>query len=371
MSALNKQLVDLKSRANTAREALDIETMKKRIAMLDAEMQLPDFWSDQENARTVSQEAADLKEEVGNWDGIASEIDELISVLELAESENDTSMIEELAKQSADLTARFEKLEFTMLFSGKYDANNAILSLHAGAGGTDAQDWTEMLFRMYARFAEKKGWKMEVINESRGEEAGIKHVTFGLAGRSVYGHMRGEAGVHRIVRISPFDAEKMRHTAFALLEVVPELDKVSEKEFDINMDDVRIDTFMSSGKGGQSVNTTYSAVRVTHTPTSTVVSCQNERSQLQNKETALRVLKSKLFQRMLEERAEKLDELKGGHKSPEWGNQIRSYVLHPYKMVKDHRSNYEVQDVERVLNGDLDDFVEENLRFIAREGDRS
>ena len=228
-------------------------------------------------------------------------------------------------------------------------------------------DWAAMVFRMLTRFAEQKGFTVELLEESRGEEAGYKKVAFAMRGRYAYGSLKSEAGVHRLVRISPFDAEKMRHTAFALVEVIPELDALSEKQLEIDEKDLRIDTFMSSGKGGQSVNTTYSAVRITHEPTGLVVSCQNERSQLQNKETALRVLKSRLFQMMLDERAEKLEELKGGHKAPEWGNQIRSYVLHPYKMVKDHRTKVETQDVEGVLNGALEPFIQGYLKQQAGE----
>jgi peptide chain release factor 2 len=252
-----------------------------------------------------------------------------------------------------------------MLFSGDYDSRNAIVSLHAGAGGTDATDWVAMLLRMVSRFAEQQGLAVDIIDESRGEEAGYKSVTVTVRGRYAYGFLRSEAGVHRLVRISPFDAEQMRHTTFALIEVLPEFADVDEKAVELDMDDVRIDTFLSSGKGGQSVNTTYSAVRVTHIPTGISVSCQNERSQLQNKETALKVLKSKLYRIMVAERASKLADIKGTHKSAEWGNQIRSYVLHPYKMVKDHRTGVETSDTEAVLGGDIRSFVEAYLRQDA------
>lgn len=236
------------------------------------------------------------------------------------------------------------------------------MSLHAGAGGTDATDWVAMLLRMYTRFAETHDWQVEILDESRGEETGFKSVTIAVRGRFAYGWFRSEYGVHRLVRISPFDAEQMRHTTFALVEVIPEFDEVDEKSLEIPADDLRIDTFMSSGKGGQSVNTTYSAVRITHLPTGTAVSCQNERSQLQNRETAMRVLKSKLYRLMVEARAEKISDLKGEHKTAAWGNQIRSYVLHPYKMVKDHRTDVETTDTEAVLNGELKAFMEAYLR---------
>jgi peptide chain release factor 2 len=265
------------------------------------------------------------------------------------------------------LEEQFSVMEFQMLLSGEFDSRNAILSLHAGAGGTDANDWAAMLLRMYTRFAESHGWTVELLEESRGEEAGFKSVTISIKGRFAYGWLKSEHGVHRLVRISPFDAEKMRHTTFALCEVLPEFDEVDEKAIEIDPEDLRIDTFMSSGKGGQSVNTTYSAVRITHIPTNTVVTCQNERSQLQNRETAMRVLKSKLYRLMVEARASKISDVKGEHKTAAWGNQIRSYVLHPYKMVKDHRTDVETTDSEAVLNGDLKLFMEAYLRKSVEE----
>lgn len=360
-----KQLSEIGTGLKKAKQALDLEATKARLLELEAEMNEPNFWNDPNKAKVLSQEASELKDELEAWNAIENDLKELQDVSELAQKEKDNEMLRQLEKDIKVLEKRFRKLEFSLLFSQDYDSNNAIVSIHAGAGGTDAMDWAEILMRMYARYCENKKWNLEMIHESRGEEAGIKHATFAVTGRFAYGHLKGEAGVHRLVRISPFDAEKMRHTAFALVEVLPELDEVAEKNIEINSDDLRIDTFMSSGKGGQSVNTTYSAVRITHLPTGIVVSCQNERSQLQNKETALRVLKSRLHKMMLEERAEKIEEIKGKHKSPEWGNQIRSYVMHPYKMVKDHRANVETQDIQGVLSGDLDDFIEGHLRMQA------
>lgn len=357
-----KQLEEIDVGLKKAWDALDVEAMKARQLELEGQMSEPDFWSDTERATRISQEAAELKQEVEGWEKIQSDIEEFSGVADMAESEDDREMLKQIEKDVDDLQKRFRALEFSMLFSGEYDKNAAIVSIHAGAGGTDAMDWAEMLFRMFTRFAEKKGWAVEMLEESRGEEAGYKRVTFAVRGRYAYGHLRSEAGVHRLVRISPFDAEKMRHTAFALVEVIPELDDVSDKTIEIDDKDLRIDTFASSGAGGQSVNTTNSAVRITHIPTNTVVSIQNERSQQQNKETAMRVLKSRLYQRLLEEQAEKIEEIKGGHKPPQWGNQIRSYVLHPYKMVKDHRTNTETSDVDAVLDGDLVEFIEAYLR---------
>ncbi|MDA0208471.1 MAG: peptide chain release factor 2 [bacterium] len=362
MSKQEKDLQILKTSVEEARTRLQIEKKMIELQALEAQMASPDFWNDSDAAQKVSQDAADLNNEIESWDGFIAGIDDAAAMIELAGSEEDDDAMEEAEQMIDALQKRFEKAELATLLTGPYDRSNAIISIHAGAGGTDAMDFAEMLLRMYVRYAEGRDWKVDVTHESRGEEAGIKSVTFTVKGTYGYGYLKEEAGVHRLVRISPFDAEGLRHTSFALVEVIPELDKLTEAKLDLNMDEVRIDTFMASGKGGQSVNTTYSAVRVTHLPTSTVVSCQNERSQLQNKETALRILKSRLMQRMMEERAEKLDEIRGGHKSPEWGNQIRSYVLQPYQLVKDHRTNTEVKQVDKVLGGDIDVFIEASLK---------
>ena len=273
---------------------------------------------------------------------------------------------EEVALKFADVQKRFADVEFRTLFSGIYDAENAIVAIHAGSGGTEANDWTEMLLRMYLRFAEKKQFRTEILSESRGEEVGFKSVMVRVTGRFAYGYLRSEAGVHRLVRISPFDAEKMRHTTFALVEVLPELEEV--KDIELDMKDLRIDTFMAGGHGGQSVNTTYSAVRVVHLPTGITVNCQNERSQAQNKETAIKILKSKLHQLAMAERQKEKSDLRGEYASAEWGNQIRSYVLHPYKLVKDHRTDFETQEAQAVLDGGLDVFMEAYLRMSLRGG---
>lgn len=345
-----------------ARTALDFEGMKQKAEELEREMNAPDFWQDQDRAKTVSQEASALRQELSDWQSVEEELETLQELESMAAKENDDSAMKELEQAMDTLEKRLERLEKNMLFTERYDQGGAIVSIHAGAGGVDAMDWAEILMRMYLRYAESKEWTVDVLDTSRAEEAGIKSASFAVRGRYAYGHLKNEAGVHRLVRISPFDSEGLRHTSFALLEVIPELDAVTEQSIQIDPKDLRIDTFLSSGKGGQSVNTTYSAIRVTHLPTNIVVSCQNERSQLQNKETAMRVLKARLLKRMMDEHAERLDELKGGHKSPEWGNQIRSYVLHPYQMVKDHRTNYERHDIEAVLEGDIDTFIEEQLR---------
>jgi len=259
------------------------------------------------------------------------------------------------------LIGRFEKLEFATFMDGEHDDRDAIVAVHAGAGGTDAQDWAGMLLRMYLRYAESKGWKVKMLDEHRGAEAGIKSATFSVEGRFAYGHFKAEAGVHRLVRLSPFNADQLRQTSFALLEVLPELGDLAEIKIDPK--DLRIDTFLSSGHGGQGVQTTYSAVRLTHLPTGIVVSCQNERSQTQNKETAMRILKARLHAIYLAEREAEKKQLRGDFASAEWGNQIRSYVLHPYQMVKDHRTKHETQETQRILDGDLDGFIEAYLRF--------
>jgi peptide chain release factor 2 len=362
MSHIADRIANVETRLAAAWSALRLEETRARAVELEALMGEPTFWNDQNTARRLSQEAADLKTELTAWDSFKQDLKDARDVVQLADKENDTELKAEAEANLLKLEQRFSDMEFQMLLSGEFDSRSAIVSLHAGAGGTDANDWVAILLRMYTRFAETHGWQVEVLDESRAEEAGYKSATLAIRGRFAYGWLRSEYGVHRLVRISPFDAEQMRHTTFALVEVIPEFDEVDEKALEIPADDLRIDTFMASGKGGQSVNTTYSAVRITHTPTGISVSCQNERSQLQNRETAMRVLKSKLHRLMVEARTEKISDLKGEHKTAAWGNQIRSYVLHPYKMVKDHRTDIETTDTEAVLNGELKPFMEAFLR---------
>jgi len=323
-----------------------------------------DFWSNQDHAKRVSKQAADLRTELETWESVQASLAEL---LELSQLEDD-ELQKEISGKVALLEKQFATMEFTTLFNGDYDKDPAILSIHAGSGGTEAQDWTQMLLRMFLRFAEDKDWEVKVLNESRAQDVGLKSVTIRIDGRWAYGYFKSEHGVHRLVRISPFDAEKMRHTTFALVEVIPEIAEVEEIEIDPK--DLRVDTFLSSGKGGQSVNTTYSAVRIVHIPTKISVSCQNERSQQQNKETAMKILKSKLHKIQLDNQAKQKQDLRGDYQSAEWGNQIRSYVLHPYKMVKDHRSNFETSDAQAVLDGDLEPFMEAYLRQRLEDSDR-
>ncbi|MFH1523127.1 MAG: peptide chain release factor 2 [Patescibacteria group bacterium] len=361
MENLLKKIKELQKRANNTWRLLNIDGKTVDSRQQTVEMSKPGFWDDQKRATEVSRRVEELESEINQWGDLKKEILDLEEFVEVAHKENDNSIEKDSNKKYNELLKRFEKLEFQVLFSGKHDESNAILSIHAGTGGVDAQDWACILERMFLRFAEKKGWKAEIIDRNPGNEAGIKNVTVKFNGRWAYGNLRSEAGVHRLVRISPFDAEKMRHTSFALAEVIPELR--NEEEIEIKDEDLKIDTFRSSGPGGQSVNTTDSAIRITHKPTHIVVSCQNERSQHQNKDTALKILKSKLYKLQVEEREKKELRLRGETQIAEWGKQIRSYVMQPYKMVKDHRTKHETQDVDGVLDGDLDGFVEAFLRW--------
>jgi len=321
----------------------------------------PGFWKDAEGAAKTSKRAGALRAELLEWDALERETRDLGEVAILAEKEKDADMAKEAESELAALRKRFEELEFFVLLSGKYDHANAIVAIHAGTGGTEAQDWAEMLMRMFMRYAERRGLKVRITDEHRGNEAGVKSATLSLEGPYAYGYIKSEHGVHRLVRISPFDAEKMRHTSFALVEVLPEIPE--EEDLKIEPKDLRIDTYLSSGHGGQSVQTTYSAVRIVHIPTGITVTCQNERSQTQNKETAMKELRSRLAMIRERERAAERAELRGEYHEAEWGSQIRSYVLQPYKLVKDHRTEYETSDTVGVLDGKLEPFVEAFLKW--------
>lgn len=365
---LIQRIESLRTKLDEAWRVLSLDAVKEEITVLDTVVSAPGFWSDTDRAKRESQKLADLRKEYDGWLVLRSDLMEIHELTELAIQEKDDAMEQDLVDRLELLTKKYTEKEFAMLMNGPHDASSAVMSIHAGAGGTDAQDWAEMLMRMYFRFAEQHGWKVRLVDESRGGEAGIKSATFFVEGRHVYGHLRGEAGVHRLVRQSPFNADALRQTSFALVEVLPEVNE--DVEIDIKPDDLRIDTFMSGGKGGQSVNTTYSAVRIVHLPTKIMVSCQNERSQTQNKETAMRILRAKLVKLREEELQKEKQALRGEFHSAEWGNQIRSYVVHPYKMVKDHRTGVETSDTESVLNGDLDMFIEGELRWMATGSDR-
>ena len=301
-----------------------------------------------------------LEEEVEPWKALAHRVEELRGLLELAASEKDESLADEIAADVKEVAKELESLEFRLLLGGKYDEDDAILAVHAGAGGTDSQDWTEMLLRMYLRWAEGRDHKTRILDSSAGEEAGLKSATVEVRGRYAYGYLKAERGVHRLVRLSPFDTAHRRHTSFALVEVMPAIE--DQVEIEIDPDDLRIETFRASGPGGQHVQKSSTAVRITHLPTGLVAACQNERSQSQNKAMAMKVLRSRLLDLELQKREEEQARLKGEHVEAGWGNQIRSYVLHPYTMVKDHRIGFEVGDVEAVLNGEIDAFIEAYLK---------
>ena len=299
---------------------------------------------------------ARAREEVESWRALKTRLQDAIDLAGL----EDESILPDLEKELAELEAEVDRRETQALLSGPYDAEDAILAIHAGAGGTDSQDWAAMLQRMYLRWAESKGYEAEILDTSEGEEAGIKSTTIAVEGDYAYGYLKAEKGVHRLVRLSPFDSAKRRHTSFALVEVLPQVD--ADDEIEISHSDLRIDTFRSAGAGGQNVQKNETAVRITHLPTGIVVSCQNERSQMQNKENAMRVLRARLLDLKQRQKAEQMAEIKGEHVSAEWGSQIRSYVLHPYQMVKDHRTDFEVGNAQAVLDGDLDGFIESYLR---------
>lgn len=340
----------------------DIEKLENRLQKLEAETVKEEFWQkDSKETGKILAEIKQIKNKVVQYRKTEQETENLIELTELANLDNDEDVAKDIIKSTAKLENEVEKLELQTLLSGKYDKNNAILTLHPGAGGTESQDWAEMLYRMYTRWAVKNGYEVKELDYLEGEEAGVKSVTFEIIGENAYGYMKGEMGVHRLVRISPFDAGGRRHTSFASLEVLPEI--TDDISIDINPDDLRIDTYRASGAGGQHINKTSSAVRITHIPTNTVVACQSERSQIQNRETAMKMLKSKLLNLKEKEQKETIDELKGVQKDIAWGSQIRSYVFCPYTLVKDHRTNYEVGNVESVMDGNIDEFIEAYLKM--------
>ncbi len=320
------------------------------------QMSDPDFWNDPDKARKISQEATLLKTEVEGHEELATKAADLLDYLEIAMEEKESDLAGEIEEQYNALLKEIERREVLLLLSGEYDTCNAILTFHAGAGGTEAQDWTQMLVRMYTRWAEQHGFKINVMDMQPGDEAGIKSAAFTIEGEYAYGYLKSEKGVHRLVRISPFDAAARRHTSFTAVDVMPELP--DDVDIEINMDDVRVDYFRASGAGGQHVNKTSSAVRMTHIPTGIVVQCQNERSQVQNREMCMKYLRARLFELEQEKQAQLKAEIGGEHQAIEWGSQIRSYVFHPYTLVKDHRTNVETGNIQAVMDGNLDMFIE-------------
>jgi len=338
----------------------DVVGKESKIKELDVEIAKDGFWDDLEKSQQVLKQSKSLKAVTERFYNIKNEYDDLYTLNSLALEEDDESLVSEINIGISKLKKKIEKLKLETLLNGPYDKNNAILTLHSGAGGTEAQDWVEMLYRMYLRWAERNDFAVKELDYLAGDEAGIKSVTFMVEGNNAYGYLACEKGVHRLVRISPFDANKRRHTSFASLDVMPEIS--DDIEININPVDLRVDTYRASGAGGQHVNKTESAVRITHIPTGVVVSCQTERSQIQNRDTAMKMLKSKLFEIKEREHLDAIEAIKGDMKDIAWGSQIRSYVFHPYSMVKDHRTNFEVGNVYAVMDGELDGFIDEYLK---------
>ena len=335
---------------------------------MEREMEAPGFWDDPERSNQKMKELKNLKDTVGECDKLSTQYDDILTLIEMGYEENDESLIPEIRGELDEFIREFDELRIGTLLSGEYDKNNAILKLNAGAGGTESCDWCGMLYRMYTRWAERKGFTIEVLDYLDGDEAGIKSVTFQVNGLNAYGYLKSEKGVHRLVRISPFNAQGKRQTSFVSLDVMPDIE--GDLDVDIDEKDLRIDTYRSSGAGGQHINKTSSAIRITHIPTGTVVQCQNERSQFQNKDKAMQMLKAKLYLLKQEANAEKLSDIRGEVKEIGWGNQIRSYVLQPYTLVKDHRTDVETGNVDAVLDGGLDIFINGYLKWISVQGDK-
>ncbi len=343
--------------------ALDLEGLKKEIAQLEEESGKPDFWNDVENSQKVSRRIGDCKNIVQSYNKLKESYDDVLTMIELAQEEDDESMLPEIQELAAAFRTELETQKLATLLSGEYDSKNAILTFHAGAGGTEAQDWVEMLYRMYNRWAERHGMKVTVLDYLDGEEAGIKSASILIEGRNAYGYLKSENGVHRLVRVSPFDSSGRRHTSFASVEVMPEIDETVD--VDISEDEIKMDVYRASGAGGQKVNKTSSAVRITHIPTGIVCACQTERSQHQNREYAMRMLKSKLIEIKERENLEKISDIKGEQLQIAWGAQIRSYVFMPYTMAKDHRTNYEMGNINAVMDGDIDGFINAYLKALS------
>lgn len=357
LTASEPEIRDLK-------DALGYDKLIREIEELEAKAAAPGFWDDLENSQKVTQKTSKLKSTVETYDKIRTSYEDLCLLIEMGEEEGDLSLIEELENSITQLEKDVASLRLTTLLTGEYDGNNAILTFHAGAGGTEAMDWVSMLVRMYTRWTERHGFKVQMLDFLDGEEAGLKSCTLRIEGQNAYGYLKSESGVHRLVRVSPFDASGRRHTSFASLEVMPEIS--NDTDIEIREEDVKMDVFRSSGAGGQHVNKTSSAVRLTHIPTGIVVACQNERSQFQNREQAMRMLKSKLLEIKEREHLEKIEDIKGVQKDIAWGSQIRSYVFMPYTLVKDHRTGYESGNINAVMDGDLDGFINAYLKSASK-----
>ncbi|HYX50075.1 MAG TPA: peptide chain release factor 2 [Ktedonobacteraceae bacterium] len=363
MSDLINQIERLQRRVNETMVHLDLESKKAEMGTLEAESIAEDFWADNRKAQTQMQQLNALREEVTTWESLAEQLKDLHGLAGLLEEEPDESMQEEVAQDLTAIEQEIEKLQFALMLNGEHDESDAIMSIHAGSGGVDAQDWAEMLFRMYLRWAERHRFRTQVYDYSEGEEAGIKSATIEISGRYAYGYLRSEIGTHRLIRLSRFDAAHRRHTSFAKVEVMPDIE--DEIEITIRPEDIEVDTYRSTGAGGQHVNKTDSAVRMRHIPSGIVVTCQNERSQLQNREVALKILKARLYERELKKREEEAAKLKGENVQADFGTQIRTVTVHPYNIVKDHRTDFETSDTEGYLNGEVDPFINAYLQMNA------
>ncbi|MCI8931372.1 MAG: peptide chain release factor 2 [Lachnospiraceae bacterium] len=366
LDQMKTELQTYESPLAEVRDSLDLANKSRRVEELEREMEAPGFWDDPEISNRKMKELKNLKDTVDTIHGLEHQYEDIGALIEMSYEEEDEDMAAEIRSELDSFIASFEEIRISTLLSGEYDKYNAILKLNAGAGGTESCDWCSMLYRMYTRWAERKGFSVEVLDYLDGDEAGIKSVTFQVNGENAYGYLKSEKGVHRLVRISPFNAQGKRQTSFVSLDVMPDIEE--DMDVDINDDDLRIDTYRSSGAGGQHINKTSSAIRITHLPTGIVVQCQNERSQFQNKDKAMQMLKAKLYMLKQEENAEKLSDIRGEVKEIGWGNQIRSYVLQPYTMVKDHRTSEESGNTDAVLDGGLDPFINAYLKWLSVGG---
>lgn len=359
MQEIKNRLALLEDETKKSIEHLDIAAKKQKLHELEIEMALPDFWSEQNHAKEVSREAGILRELIEDWEKLAFDIKDVLELCDIVDA-SDKKTVKEVEENVEKLEKTHNRLNTELYLSGEYDQKDAIISFHAGTGGVDAQDFAEMLMRMYLRYCERRGWKTEQLDMSPAEEAGIKSAAFKIIGPYAFGYLKDEAGVHRLVRHSPFNSKGSRETSFALVEIVPDIG--GDADIEVREEDLEWDFYRAGGKGGQNVNKVSSAARATHIPTGIVVACQMERSQIQNREVCLQMIKAKLVALKIKHQLDTIQEIKGEHVQNSWGNQIRSYVLHPYKMVKDHRTEYETSQVEKVLDGELDEFIEAELR---------
>lgn len=357
---LRLRLLDSEKPIENLKEALAIDSLKAEVEVLEKESAAPDFWDDMENSQKVMQKIGSLKAKVTGYESLRSDYEDALVMIELADEEGDLSLLDDCTASVKDIETRIEDMTLSTLLSGEFDGKNALLTFHAGAGGTEAQDWAEMLFRMYNRWGERHGYKVSTLDYLDGDVAGIKSATILVEGENAYGYLKGEMGIHRLVRVSPFDSSGRRHTSFASVEVMPEID--DDVNVEIREEDIKMDVYRASGAGGQKVNKTSSAVRLTHIPTGIVVSCQIERSQHQNREVAMRMLKSKLVEIKERENLERIEDIKGDQKEIAWGSQIRSYVFMPYTLAKDHRTGFEMGNITAVMDGDIDGFINAYLK---------